>query len=44
MGLETAGRKLRPAAGTAQERRILQALAWLGFEDEAPRAAQEEAA
>lgn len=37
VGLEAGGQQLRPAAGTAQELRILRALAWLGFEDEAPR-------
>ncbi|MDY7233244.1 DUF58 domain-containing protein [Hyalangium rubrum] len=33
VGLETAGERLRPAAGHVQERRILRALAWLGFEE-----------
>lgn len=42
VGLDAGGERLRPAAGTAQERRILRALAWLGFEDEAAR--REEAA
>ncbi len=37
VGLEAGGQQLRPAAGTAQEVRILRALAWLGFEGEAPR-------
>lgn len=37
VGLEAGGQPLRPAAGAAQELRILRALAWLGFEDEAPR-------
>jgi len=37
VGLEAGGQQLRPAAGSAQELRILRALAWLGFEDEAPR-------
>jgi uncharacterized protein (DUF58 family) len=32
VGLETPGERLRPAAGSAQERRILRALAWVGFE------------
>ncbi len=41
VGLDVAGTQLRPAAGTGQERRILRALAWLGFED---TAAREEAA
>ncbi|XXF80994.1 DUF58 domain-containing protein [Myxococcaceae bacterium GXIMD 01537] len=36
VGLEAGGERLRPAAGAAQETRILRALAWLGF-DEAPR-------
>jgi uncharacterized protein (DUF58 family) len=34
VGLETAGERLRPAAGSMQERRILRALAWLGFEEQ----------
>lgn len=43
VGLETPGDRLRPAAGSAQERRILRALAWVGFEQlREPR--QEEAA
>jgi hypothetical protein len=42
VGLESSGQRLRPAGGSAQERRILRALAWLGFEEEAGRA--EEAA
>ena len=33
VGLETPGERLRPAAGSAQERRILRALAWVGFEE-----------
>jgi uncharacterized protein (DUF58 family) len=33
VGLETPGEKLRPAAGSSQERRILRALAWVGFEE-----------
>lgn len=32
VGLDTGVRRLRAGAGTAQERRILRALAWLGFE------------
>jgi uncharacterized protein (DUF58 family) len=32
VGLESAGSRIRPAAGPRQERRILTALAWLGFE------------
>ncbi len=32
VGLETPSEKLRPAAGSSQERRILRALAWVGFE------------
>jgi hypothetical protein len=32
VGLETPGERLRPAAGSAQERRILRALAWVGYE------------
>ncbi|MBN9686104.1 MULTISPECIES: DUF58 domain-containing protein [unclassified Corallococcus] len=32
VGLQLPERALRPAAGASQERRILQALAWLGFE------------
>ncbi len=32
VGLETPGERLRPASGSAQERRILRALAWVGFE------------
>jgi uncharacterized protein (DUF58 family) len=43
VGLETAGERLRPAAGNSQERRILRALAWLGFEEQR-EAAEEEAA
>jgi uncharacterized protein (DUF58 family) len=34
VGLELPGERLRPGAGTAQERRILQALAWVGFDQE----------
>jgi uncharacterized protein (DUF58 family) len=33
VGLEAGGERLRPAAGSVQERRILRALAWLGFEE-----------
>ncbi len=33
VGLETPSERLRPAAGSVQERRILRALAWLGFEE-----------
>ncbi|ATB47697.1 DUF58 domain-containing protein [Corallococcus macrosporus] len=32
VGLDTPEERLRPAAGTAQERRLLRALAWLGHE------------
>ena len=32
VGVDTADLRLRPAAGSAQERRILRALAWLGHE------------
>jgi uncharacterized protein (DUF58 family) len=32
VGLETPGERLRPASGSGQERRILRALAWVGFE------------
>ncbi len=32
VGLTTSGAKLRPAAGPGQERRILHALAWAGFD------------
>jgi uncharacterized protein (DUF58 family) len=42
VGLETPGERLRPAAGSAQERRILRALAWVGFEDQ--REKEEQAA
>ena len=42
VGLETPGERLRPAAGSAQERRILRALAWVGFEE--PREKEEQAA
>jgi uncharacterized protein (DUF58 family) len=43
VGLDTQEERLRPAAGAAQERRILRTLAWLGHEG--PRLdAQEEAA
>jgi uncharacterized protein (DUF58 family) len=38
VGLTLPGHTLRPAAGAAQERRILQALAWVGFEDADPGA------
>ena len=46
VGLETANERLRPAAGSGQERRILRALAWLGFEQLREREGQrqEEAA
>jgi uncharacterized protein (DUF58 family) len=44
VGLETVGERLRPAAGSVQERRILRALAWLGFEELREDAEQEEAA
>ncbi len=44
VGLETASEKLRPASGSAQERRILRALAWLGFEELRERENREEAA
>lgn len=37
VGLEAGGRRLQAAGGSAQERRILRTLAWLGFEDEAAR-------
>lgn len=33
VGLESESAKLRPAAGAAQKRRILQALAWAGYEE-----------
>ena len=33
VGLETTRAKLRPAPGAAQKRRILQALAWAGYEE-----------
>jgi uncharacterized protein (DUF58 family) len=33
VGLETPGERLRPAPGAPQERRILRALAWVGFEE-----------
>lgn len=36
VGIETATNKLRPAPGPGQKRRILQALAWAGYEDRAP--------
>jgi uncharacterized protein (DUF58 family) len=39
VGLDTPEHTLRPAAGTGQERRILQALAWLGFGDASGREA-----
>ncbi|HYI01893.1 DUF58 domain-containing protein [Hyalangium sp.] len=42
VGLETSGERLRPAAGSVQERRILRALAWVGFEE--LREPEEEAA
>jgi uncharacterized protein (DUF58 family) len=42
VGLETPGERLRPAAGSTQERRILRALAWVGFEELRPQ--EEEAA
>ena len=42
VGLETPGERLRPAAGSAQERRILRALAWVGFEEQ--REKEEQAA
>lgn len=32
VGLEVAGRRIRPSAGPGHERRLLTALAWLGFE------------
>jgi uncharacterized protein (DUF58 family) len=35
VGLTTPGKKLRPAAGAAQASRVLQALAWAGFEEPA---------
>ncbi|MCE9671457.1 DUF58 domain-containing protein [Myxococcus stipitatus] len=41
VGLDTGARTLRPASGAAQERHILRALAWLGFED--PRGDEEAA-
>ncbi|MBM7117129.1 DUF58 domain-containing protein [Archangium primigenium] len=34
VGLELPGQRLRPGAGTGQERALLRALAWLGFEDQ----------
>ncbi|WP_425437656.1 DUF58 domain-containing protein [Melittangium boletus] len=34
VGLELPGQRLRPGAGSGQERALLRALAWLGFEDE----------
>lgn len=37
VGLEAGRRRLRPGAGPGQERRVLTALAWVGF-DEEPRA------
>ncbi len=37
VGLELPQRRLRPGAGSGHERRLLQALAWLGFEEEARR-------
>jgi uncharacterized protein (DUF58 family) len=33
VGLETPGERLRPAGGSTQERRILRALAWVGYEE-----------
>ena len=45
VGLETPGEKMRPAAGSTQERRILRALAWVGFEElRQKQEGQEEAA
>ncbi|WP_241759427.1 DUF58 domain-containing protein [Pyxidicoccus parkwayensis] len=41
VGLDTADGRVRPAAGSAQEQRILRALAWLGYEG--PRADEEAA-
>ena len=35
VGLLAAGRRLRPSAGPGQQRRILQALAWMGYQEEA---------
>lgn len=43
VGLDTPERSLRPGAGASQERRILQALAWLGFEDDADAPSREAA-
>ncbi|WP_224366667.1 DUF58 domain-containing protein [Hyalangium versicolor] len=34
VGLETPGDRLRPAVGIVQERHILRALAWVGFEEQ----------
>ncbi|WP_395828354.1 DUF58 domain-containing protein [Archangium violaceum] len=39
VGLELPGQRLRPGAGSGQERAILRALAWLGFEEQREEAA-----
>jgi uncharacterized protein (DUF58 family) len=39
VGLELPGQRLRPGAGSGQERTILRALAWLGFEEQREEAA-----
>ena len=38
-GLELPQQRLRPGAGSGQERAILRALAWLGFEEQREEAA-----
>lgn len=44
VGLETPGEQLRPAGGPPQERRILRALAWVGFEALREQEQEQEAA
>ncbi|MFL5352524.1 DUF58 domain-containing protein [Archangium sp.] len=39
VGLEVPGQRLRPGAGSGQERTLLRALAWLGFEEQREEAA-----
>ncbi|HLM48690.1 MAG TPA: DUF58 domain-containing protein, partial [Myxococcaceae bacterium] len=39
VGLELPGQRVRPGAGSGQERGILRALAWLGFEEQREEAA-----
>ncbi len=39
VGLEVPSHRLRPGAGNGQERGILRALAWLGFEEQREEAA-----